>query len=85
MAEEKKKNKITKEGLRKVLKLFKYIHPYRFEYTIGLLFLLGSSLAGLAFPELMGNLVNAGNEGSIGDDLNRIAIIIGALFLIQVW
>ena len=59
-----KKKKITLSGLREAARLFKYIKPYRLEYGLGLFFLLGSSLANLAFPKLLGDLVNAGNAGN---------------------
>jgi len=71
--------KITKEGLRNVIKLFGYIKPYRIEYAIGMFFLLGASLANLAFPKLLGDLVDSGNNGTLATNLNRI---IGFLLLI---
>ncbi len=80
---ETKKNKFTLEGFRKVFKLFKYLHPYRVEYTIGMVFLLASSIAGLAFPELMGDLVNSGIDGGDGSELSRIVFLLGAIFIAQ--
>jgi hypothetical protein len=47
------KKKITREGFRKVLKLFGYVKPYRIEYAIGMFFLLGGSLANLAFQNFL--------------------------------
>ena len=44
------KKKITIEGLRNAFKLYGYIKPFRIEYAWGMFFLLGSSLASLAFP-----------------------------------
>ncbi len=82
MAEEKKK-KLTKEGIKNVLKLFKYLHPYRLEYTLGMLFLLGGSLANLAFPKLLGDLVNSGNAGNITQDLSRIVFLLGLILVLQ--
>jgi ABC-type multidrug transport system fused ATPase/permease subunit len=46
-------------------------------------FLLGSSLASLAFPKLLGDLVNSGNEGSLGQSINQIALLLGILLLVQ--
>ena len=59
-----KKTKITKEGLKNSIKLYKYIKPFRKEYFLGMFFLLGSSLANLAFPKLLGDLVDSGNNGT---------------------
>lgn len=80
---DKKKNKFTREGFKKVFKLFKYLHPYRLEYTIGMIFLLVTSLAGLAFPELMGDLVNSGIEGEGMTELNKIVLLLAAIFVGQ--
>jgi ABC-type multidrug transport system fused ATPase/permease subunit len=80
---EVKKKKITREGLRRALQLYRYIKPYRIEYAFGMFFLLGSSLANLAFPKLLGDLVNAGNLGNLQLELNRIGIILIAILLVQ--
>ena len=77
------KKKITLEGLRNALKLYSYVRPYLGEYLLGMFFLFGSSLASLAFPKLLGDLVNSGNEGSLGQTINQIALLLGILLLIQ--
>ncbi|MFA6400605.1 MAG: ABC transporter transmembrane domain-containing protein [Salinivirgaceae bacterium] len=81
--EEPRKKKITRQGLRQAFKLYRYIAPYKTEYFIGILFLLGSSLANLAFPKLLGDLVNSGNQGTLSNDINRIALILAGLLLVQ--
>jgi ABC-type multidrug transport system fused ATPase/permease subunit len=70
------KKKITLEGLRNAFKLYSYIKPYRVEYLWGMFFLMASSLASLAFPKLLGELVNSGNTGNLAHDLNRIALLL---------
>lgn len=77
------KKKITVSGLRNAFKLYSYIRPYRVIYVIGLFFLFGSSVTNLAFPKLLGDLVNSGNEGNLGEDLNRIALFLAGLLIIQ--
>jgi len=77
------KKKITVEGLRNAFKLYGYIKPFRVEYGWGLFFLLGSSLASLAFPKLLGELVDSGNKGNLAKDLNHIALLLVAILLIQ--
>jgi ABC-type multidrug transport system fused ATPase/permease subunit len=77
------KKKITREGLRNALKLYSYIRPFWAEYLLGIFFLFGSSLSSLAFPKLLGDLVNSGNEGSIGQTINHTAMLLGILLLIQ--
>lgn len=80
---EVEKKKITREGLRNAFKLYQYIKPFRREYFIGLFFLLGSTLTSLVFPKLLGELVNAGNKETAVHSLNEIAILLGAVLLLQ--
>lgn len=77
------KKKITISGLRNAFKLYSYIRPYRTIYIIGLFFLFGSSITNLAFPKLIGDLVNSGNEGNLGEDLNRIALLLAGILIVQ--
>jgi ABC-type multidrug transport system fused ATPase/permease subunit len=82
MAEVQKK-KITLEGLKNAFKLYSYIKPFRVEYAWGMFFLLGSSIASLAFPKLLGELVNSGNMGNLSHDLNRIGLLLIVTLLLQ--
>lgn len=77
------KKKITLEGLKNAFKLYSYIKPYRVEYAWGMFFLMGSSLASLAFPKLLGELVDSGNKGNLSPDIDRIALLLVATLLIQ--
>jgi ABC-type multidrug transport system fused ATPase/permease subunit len=80
---EDQKKKITLPGLRKLFKLYSYIKPYKYEYALGILFLLGSSGASLAFPKLLGQLVDLGNQGKLALEINRIALILVAVLVVQ--
>jgi len=77
------KKKITFEGLKSSFRLYKFIRPFRTEYALGIFFLMGSSLASLAFPKLLGDLVNSGNEGNLSNDLNRVALMLVATLVVQ--
>jgi ABC-type multidrug transport system fused ATPase/permease subunit len=77
------KKKITLKGLKNSFRLYSFIKPFRVEYIWGLFFLMGSSLASLAFPKLLGELVNSGNKGNLANDLNRIALLLVATLIIQ--
>jgi len=83
MSTEVQKKKITLPGLRKLFKLYSYIKPYKYEYALGLLFLLGSSSASLAFPKLLGELVDLGNQGKLAAEINRIALILIGVLIAQ--
>ncbi len=77
------RKKITLTGLGNALKLYRYIRPFRVEFGIGLLFLFVSSLASLAFPKLLGELVSSGVEGNISESINRIALFLVVILIIQ--
>jgi ABC-type multidrug transport system fused ATPase/permease subunit len=77
------KRKITVEGLKNAFRLYSYIKPYRLEYAIGLFFLLGSSVASLAFPKLLGELVDSGSKGNLAHDINKIAMLLAVTLLVQ--
>lgn len=77
------KKKITISGLRNAFKLYRFIKPFQKEYALGMFFLLGSSLASLAFPKLLGELVNSGNKSVIGDQMSRIALTLGIVLFVQ--
>ena len=79
--EDEPKKKITKETLKKSLRLFKYVKPYFGTFLIGLIFLFLSSLASMVFPYLTGQLVDAANQDFI-ENINQIAImLLGVFFL----
>ena len=77
------KKKITFKGLKNSFRLYRYIKPFRVEYAWGMFFLMVSSLASLAFPKLLGELVTSGNKGNLSNDLNRIALLLIATLVVQ--
>ncbi|GAA4808487.1 ABC transporter transmembrane domain-containing protein [Olivibacter ginsenosidimutans] len=59
VTDELPKTKINKASLTNVGKLLQYLKPYRFKFALGLFFLCLSSVALLAFPALLGGMVDA--------------------------
>lgn len=80
---EVKKGKINFQGIRNLARLYKYIKPYSIEYGVGLFFLLITSLASLAFPKLLGDMVSSGSSGGLSGDLNRLTGILVGLVVLQ--
>lgn len=74
------KNKKT--SLKRASRLFKYIKPYRLEFSLGLFFLLLSTAASLIFPALMGNLVDSASDKLV-NNINHVAIALLVLFALQ--
>ena len=75
------KAKLTSSSLSKALRIFKYGRNHKWKFYIGLLFLLLTSATALAFPKLMGMLVDCVTNKDLGR-ANEIALLLmGVLFL----
>ncbi len=59
-----KREKLSKESVQKAKRIFSYMRPYRGQFILGWIFLVLSSLIGLLFPLLLGQLLG----GETGDD-----------------
>lgn len=88
--EDKPKVKITKAGLKKALRIFKFLRPFRVKFVIGMLFLIASSLTSMMFPALMGKLVGASSTTAVDpnnlfnlNNINTVALILFGVFLAQ--
>lgn len=77
------RKKITLTGLKNAFRLYGYIRPYLFLFILGMIFLFISSLASLAFPKLLGDLVSAGNDGTLAESLKRIGLLLTLVLIIQ--
>ncbi len=81
---EDEKKKLNKDGLKKLLGVFKFVLPYKVPFAIGLALLLLTSAMVMAFPFMSGKLLDAasGENTWFINDINTIAgILIGILFL----
>lgn len=81
------KTKISKASLNNVGKLLKYLKPYRVKFIVGMFFLFLSSVLLLAFPALMGGMVDAaqGKKGLaiIPANIKSIGIIAFIILFFQ--
>ena len=64
--EEVEKVKISKESLKEALVLFKYLKPYRGKFIGGLIFIALSAISTLAFPVLLGKMIDAASPEMVG-------------------
>nr|WP_299421952.1 ABC transporter ATP-binding protein [uncultured Emticicia sp.] len=53
------KKKVTKEGFKKALKIFRFTLPYKGTFAIGFIFLVLSQITSMSVPLLMGQMVGA--------------------------
>lgn len=74
------KQKVTRQGFKRLIRLFKFVKPQRFVFAMGLFFLLLSSLTTLVFPMLVGDLLDTANGGNL-EMINRIGFILLAIFV----
>jgi ABC-type multidrug transport system fused ATPase/permease subunit len=81
------KPKVNKESLRRGLRIFRYVLPYRSKFIVGMVLLVLSSLSTMSFPWIAGKLVNVATgeplvlPGGLSLDINRVAL---GLFLVTV-
>lgn len=71
---------ISKDGLRKTLKIFRYTLPYKKTFALGFFFLILATGTSLIFPKAVGEIVEV-LEGGSRFTLNQI---IGFLFVILI-
>ena len=75
------KVKLNKDSLKKALRIFQYLKPYKSAYLLGLFFLLLSSFASLIFPMFIGEMVDASKKSI--DNINKMALLLFGLFTLQ--
>jgi ABC transporter fused permease/ATP-binding protein len=83
------KSKLNKENFKKASILLSYLKPYRVKFFAGMVFLFISSLIPLAFPALLGGMIDATQGKStfnfLPSDLRTIAILsFSLLFFLSV-
>lgn len=76
------KAKLTSNSLQKSLRIFKYGKGHKWKFYIGLLFLLLTSATALAFPKLMGMLVDCVTNKDLGR-ANEIALMLMGVLILQ--
>lgn len=84
------KTKVTKEGLKRALRIFKYVLPYKLKFSLGLFFLLMSSLTFMSFPGLTGRLMGGDDASDSAIDqffnlqnIDQVALLLLAAFTLQ--
>ncbi len=89
-SEDVPRTKITRESLREAGRLLAYVRPYWLKFVGAAVALTLSSLLGLAFPYVVGKLVNAGLPGGPADgslfgrlNVNTIALVMMGVLAFQ--
>jgi ATP-binding cassette subfamily B protein len=74
--------KISWEGLKKTFALFRYILPYKWIFIVGMIFLTLSTFTSLAFPKLVGSIVEV-IEGKSNYTINQITGFLIVVLIFQ--
>ena len=82
MSKDKPKKTSMAGSWKKAKKLLVYLRPHRVEFGIGLLFLLGSSLASLAFPKYLGDLVDSASKEFV-ERIDEVALVLIFILVAQ--
>ena len=76
------KSKITTSSLNKAILIFKFAGNHRWKFYVGLVFLLLTGATALAFPKLMGMLIDSVKDKSY-DQANNIALLLIVILFLQ--
>ena len=76
------KKKITKDALKRMLRLFGFVKPQKYTFILGLFILTLTSLTSLVFPMLIGNMVDMAKTSTL-KDINKIGFVLVGLFMVN--
>ncbi len=80
--DEKDKIKVSKDGLKKAAKIFRFVFPYKSLFIAGLVFLILSNLTTLSFPLLIGEMTRV-IEGQSTYEINQVTLFFLAVLSLQ--
>ncbi|GAB3566101.1 ABC transporter transmembrane domain-containing protein [Spirosoma luteolum] len=76
------KKKITRDGFRKTLSIFRFVHPYRWQYAAGFLFLILSTGTTMSFGLLIGQITSV-IQGKSAFTLNQVTLFFVGVLVAQ--
>ena len=80
----KEKTKLTRENLKKTLKIFQYVLPYRWLFIVGMIVLALGSLLFLVIMRTPGEFFNIINgEAQYGLNLNQLFVVLLVFLAVQ--
>lgn len=79
----KEKKSFSLPGLKKLFSLLRFVLPKKYAFIGGLFALSISSLTTLAFPMLLGDLINQANPEASLQHINQIALILLGIFAVN--
>jgi len=77
----KKREKVSKESFNKAIRVFRFIKPFKVTFAFGMLVLIVSSVVMMAFPKVLGDLIDSANSAKAGT-VNETTILLISIFMI---
>ncbi|HEV7382152.1 MAG TPA: ABC transporter transmembrane domain-containing protein [Dyadobacter sp.] len=74
--------KISWDGLKVTIQLFRYVVPYKGLFAAGMVFLVLSTATSLAFPKLIGNIIEV-IEGKSVYSINQVTLLLFIILILQ--
>lgn len=79
------KAKLTRDSLKEGVEIFKYLRPYRWKFFLGMIFISLSAGSTMAFPYLLGEMINSvqGKSEVLHMTTGNIALLMIGLLALQ--
>ena len=77
----KRKKRFSKESTKKAMRIFRFIKPFRTTFGVGLFVLIISSVLTMAFPKVLGNLIDSVGDAD-SNTVNTFTLILIGIFLV---
>ncbi len=80
MAREKRE-KISKKSMKKAMRVFRFVKPFKITFIFGMLVLIISSVVMMTFPKVLGDLIDSANSTD-ETSVNQTTIFLISIFLV---
>jgi ABC transporter fused permease/ATP-binding protein len=81
-AKEEDKKRLSREDVKKALRVFRFVRPYRSYFILGFIFLVLSTATTLSFPALIGQVTSV-IQGKSPFTLNQVILMFGGILVLQ--
>ena len=75
------KKRFSKESTKKAMRVFRFIKPFKVPFIFGMLVLLVSSVITMAFPKVLGDLIDSVNADD-ANTVNTFTLLLVGIFLV---
>lgn len=76
-----KKKRFSKASFKKAMRIFRFIKPYKMPFFVGMFVLLISSIITMAFPKVLGELIDSVNAED-ANTVNTFTLLLIGIFLV---